>query len=264
MKIMGWLIIIFVSFCFIVIPLQAQKEKKQTTFSSLGENYKSKSVKNKQFNVKLLKIVKKIVKDGSYSNDASSEFRKTLIDYRKIFRHADVMAKLFHLFKIAIEGSNEDSRYFLDRLEEMNAIAEEQGEYLKELNQKAIEIEDNISGNEHDESDEFGPAALEVEVEVRDYSQVVENYEKILMPDSKVLTGNRRKINLIPGKIIIRSNLEAIAFKLKLKRQIARMNKLREKLENAWRDNTKKLKRFQHTFPGITKRMAVDAARIIK
>ena len=97
---------------------------------------------------KLKKIVKIIVKDGSYSSDASTEFRKTLTAYMKIFRHADVMATLFHLFKTAIEESNEDSRYFLQKLEEMNAIAEEQAAFLKELNQKSIELEGSISGDE--------------------------------------------------------------------------------------------------------------------
>ncbi len=263
-KLLGWLTITLVSFCFIVIPLQAQTVKKPITSSTQGKINKSKPEQNKQFMAKLKKIVYIIVRDGSYSSGPSAEFRKALTSHMKNFRYSDVMATLFHLFKTTIEESNEDSRYFLQKLEEMNAIAEEQGELLKELNQKAIELEGTVSEDEYDESDESGPAAIEIEVEVREYTPVVENSLKISMSDLKLMSRLRKAINSRPGRKIIRSKRDAIVFKLNLKRQIARMNKLKEKLENSWRAYAKKLKRFQQGFPGITKRMAADAAGILK
>lgn len=262
MKIMGWLTITLVSFCFIVITLQSQTVKKPVTFSTQGENYKSKPEQNKQFMAKLKKIVYIIVRDGSYSSGPSAEFRKALTSHMKNFRHGDVMAVISHLFKTAIEESNEDSRYFLQKLEEMNAIAEEQAAFLKELNQKSIELEGSISGDEYDEDDYREP--IIIEVEEREYTPVVENSLKISMSDLKLMTRLRKAINSRPGRKIIRSKREAIVFKFNLKRQIARMNKLKEKLENSYRAYAKKLKRFQQGFPGITKRMAADAAGILK
>jgi len=46
----------------------------------------------------------------------------------------DVMATLFMVFRESIQQTNEDKRYFLQRLQEMNQIAEALGDYLRELN----------------------------------------------------------------------------------------------------------------------------------
>ena len=55
---------------------------------------------------------------------------------------SDVMATLFWVFRQAIEETNEDKRYFLEKLKTMNDIAEAQSEYLKSLNELAGSLGD--------------------------------------------------------------------------------------------------------------------------
>ncbi len=268
MEIKRWLTIILVSLSISVVTLQAQTLKKPRTFSTRGKIYSSKPEQNKQFMMKLTKVVDIIVKDGSYSSGASAEFKKTLTSYMKNFKHGDVMAAIFHIFKEAIEETNEDKKFWLQKLENMNDIAEAMGDYLKELNEKSLELEEGGSeggsnGWGSDQNTGSDGSDGRVAVAVKDYTAVVQKSDKLLIAISRSNAGLRRTINLRPGRKIIRSKREAFVFKLNLKKYIARMNKIKEKLKNSYRAYSIKLKRLKQGLPGIKKRMEADAARIL-
>lgn len=269
MKIKEWLTIILVSFGFTMVTLNAQTLKKPRTSRTQIKIYSSKPEQNKQFMMKLKKVVDIIVTDGSYGRRAFNEFMQALKSYMGKFSHGDILAAIFHLFKTSIEESNEDKRFFLQKLKNMNDIAEAMGDYLKELNEKAKELEEGGSeggsnGWGSDQNTGYDGSDRRVTVVVKDYTAVVEKSVKMSLVVSKSKTRYRRTINLRPGRKIIRSKREAIAFKLSLKRHISRMNKLKEKLKNSYRAYSIKLKRLKQGLPVIKKKMEADAARILK
>jgi hypothetical protein len=94
--------------------------------------------------------------DIAMSEEEFAEFKERLEEVMAENPHGDVMASLFYIFKASVEEVNEDKRYFLTKLADMNKIAEAQGEYLKELNAISIQLEDSISGGESgSDSEEF-------------------------------------------------------------------------------------------------------------
>jgi len=104
--------------------------------------------------------------DIAMSSEEFNEFQDRLEEIMTELPQGDVMASLFYIFKSSIEEVNEDKRYFLSKLADMNKIAEAQGKYLKELNELSIQLEasiaeeDSESGSDSEgfyEGDKYSP-----------------------------------------------------------------------------------------------------------
>jgi hypothetical protein len=63
----------------------------------------------------------------------SVEFSNIVKDYARQFPNRDVMETMFVIFKESIEQSSEDKKYFLQKIGEMNKIAQAMSDYLKYL-----------------------------------------------------------------------------------------------------------------------------------
>jgi hypothetical protein len=84
-------------------------------------------------------------KRATKRNAAEKEFQRRLATIMKAFPSGDVMAALFQVFHEAIDEANTDKKYFLERLAQLNKLAEAQADYLKELNAAAIDLYDAAS-----------------------------------------------------------------------------------------------------------------------
>ena len=96
-------------------------------------------------------VVKKIAKMKSKSNTAGVLLAK------EINAGSDIMATLFLVFRESIEEANEDKKYFLEKLRTMNKISQALGDYLKELNELTIEVNNaNKNNKNYDEATLIG------------------------------------------------------------------------------------------------------------
>jgi len=73
----------------------------------------------------------------------SAEF----LDALQRFPKGDIMALEFAVFKESIERTNSDKRDLLARLQEMNKISEQLGDYLEYLNEKTHELQEKIDSD---------------------------------------------------------------------------------------------------------------------
>ncbi len=96
-------------------------------------------------------VVKKIARMKSKSNTAGVLLAK------EISKGSDIMATLFLVFRESIEETNEDKKYFLEKLRMMNKISQALGDYLKELNELTIEVNNaNKNNKNYDEATLIG------------------------------------------------------------------------------------------------------------
>jgi methyl-accepting chemotaxis protein len=87
------------------------------------------------------KKAKKIAQKLSEKEEKPSGIIKELMDLmdKEADSGDDAMEALMTVFKESIEQTNSDKEYFLKKLADMNAIAEAQAEYLRELSEAAAE-----------------------------------------------------------------------------------------------------------------------------
>jgi len=98
-----------------------------------------------------INVVKKIARMKSKSNTAGVLLAK------EINAGSDIMATLFLVFRESIEEANEDKKYFLEKLRTMNKISQALGDYLKELNELTIEVNNaNKNNKNYDEATLIG------------------------------------------------------------------------------------------------------------
>ncbi|MHA1531957.1 MAG: hypothetical protein ACTSR6_08160 [Candidatus Heimdallarchaeota archaeon] len=98
-----------------------------------------------------INVVKKIAKMKSKSNTAG-----VLLD-KEINAGSDIMATLFLVLRESIEEANEDKKYFMGKLRMMNKISEALGDYLKELNEITIDVNNaNKNNKNYDEANLIG------------------------------------------------------------------------------------------------------------
>lgn len=268
MKNSGRLTVVFVCLVCAAMALPAQTVKKPKPHLIQSRSFQAKPEHNKQFMNKLENVVKMIVQDESYSRRAKNEFIKALNPHVTQFPHRNVMEALFKLFKDAINEQNKDKAYWLRKLADANNLADALGEYLNELNDMAIDIGGGEGSGDSDDDgwgddDDHNPQP-KVPVPVKDYSLTVNSALKMTLNDPKTKTSPRNKINMKFTRKLIRNKREAIAFKLNFKRQIAQVNRLKEKLKKAYRAQSFKLKHLQSRLPSIKAQMSADAAKILR
>jgi hypothetical protein len=143
--------------------LQEQKNEQRTQSLEEAQEKMSDQEPDTSLLDLILDPVGTVMEDGSDLDDEGQstsqeiqppdfeEFSERLESYMDEFPDGDVMSSLFYVFKESIEEGNEDKRYFLSKLAEMNTIAEAMGEYLKDLNEASITIE-SAEGGEDSES----------------------------------------------------------------------------------------------------------------
>jgi hypothetical protein len=92
-------------------------------------------------------ILKKIDKMKSRCNIAAD------VLVNEITIGSDVIGTLFHVFKQSIEDSNEDKKYFMQKLRVLNEVKESLRDLLRELNDITIEVNNsNKNDKNYDEA----------------------------------------------------------------------------------------------------------------
>ncbi len=123
------------------------------------------SPRTKQFRGK---AVSALAKDGSYTASAQDEFINFMEAVLEEHPHSDIMGLIFEVFKASIDEANEDKRYFLEKLAEMNEIAEAQAEYLQEL----TEAMGGSGGCDDEDINEFQKFLVEVTTEFKRFDNL--------------------------------------------------------------------------------------------
>lgn len=98
---------------------------------------------------------------------AASGFQDKLAAYLTQFPHGDVMGGLFLVFKESIEQTNKDKRYFLERLADMNKIAEAVGDYLEYLTERSNKLQAKTRDTQAAQGKDFQPGSVTVSVDVQ-------------------------------------------------------------------------------------------------
>jgi hypothetical protein len=82
----------------------------------------------------------------------------------------NIDAMLFLVVKESIKDQNENKKYWLNRLAEMNKIAEAQADYLKYLQNKARQLEEKARAKQDDDedADKRGPEKVRADLKVFD------------------------------------------------------------------------------------------------
>lgn len=119
--------------------------------SAFRESYLEQTSDLKSFagKVKHFNEVKKGIREHLTSlSNVSSESKKDLSDRLQSMKPGEpsgnIMEQLFHVFRESVSESNEDKKYWLNKLKEYNKIGEALEDYISSLTESARKLNDKV------------------------------------------------------------------------------------------------------------------------
>ncbi|MBK5113895.1 MAG: hypothetical protein KGD59_06660 [Candidatus Heimdallarchaeota archaeon] len=151
-------------------------------------------------------VLKKVVKMQSKSNTAG------VLLGNEINKGGEIMSALFYVFLESIQETNEDKKHFMEKLSMYNEMSKAMGEYLKELNEIAINV------NNTNKNDKNYDEATLVDNTIKRLDKMTEAVTSC----SSILSSSReeRKIESLQKLRELQTNIIQIKNKLKQKKSI--------------------------------------------
>lgn len=151
-------------------------------------------------------VLKKVVKMQSKSNTAG------VLLGNEINKGGEIMSALFYVFLESIQETNEDKKHFMEKLSMYNEMSKAMGEYLKELNEIAINVNNTNKNNKN-----YDEATL-----VDNTIKRLDKMTEAVTSCSSILSSSReeRKIESLQKLRELQTNIIQIKNKLKQKKSI--------------------------------------------